>query len=65
MGNEDSPQDIEMERVKRTAAKLHIANEAYDEALRQGADPAEIPVAPQKPTTTKPASAAGENPGSK
>jgi hypothetical protein len=65
MGNEETPQDIEMERVKRAAAKRHIANEAYDEALRQGADPAEIPVAPEEPVPTKPASPAVERADSK
>lgn len=65
MSSEDTPQDIEMERVKRAAAKRHIANEAYDEALRKGADPTEIPVAPQEPVPTKPASLAVESPDSK
>jgi len=65
MSNEETPQDIEMERVKRAAAKRHIANEAYDEALRQGADPTEIPVAPEEPVPTKLAFPEVECPDSK
>lgn len=46
MPDEDTPEAIELERVERAAAKLHKANEAFDAALKQGADPAEIPIAP-------------------
>lgn len=46
MPDENTPQANELERVKRAAAKLHNVNEAFDEALRQGADPIEIPIVP-------------------
>lgn len=50
MPDENTPEAIELEKAKRAAAKLHNENEAFDEALKQGADPAEIPTAPPEST---------------